>query len=91
MDNNNTDGLILYEHFTCPFCFMTRRIIKQLGITIARRDILKNSAYRQELLEGGGKSQVPCLRIAQEQQVIWLYESSDIIKFLKTRFAETTD
>jgi glutathione S-transferase len=38
--------------------------------------------YRQELLEQGGKVKVPCLRIEQDGQVKWLYESNDIIAYL---------
>ncbi len=87
MQKSDTDDLVLYEYFTCPFCFMTRRVIKQLGINIERRDILKNSDFRQELTKGGGKPQVPCLRIEENNQVTWLYESADIISFLKSRFA----
>ncbi len=87
MPKSDTQVLVLYEYFTCPYCFMTRRVIKQLGIDIERRDILKNSYFRQELINGGGKSQVPCLRIDENNQVIWLYESVDIIRYLKSRFA----
>jgi glutaredoxin len=90
MENNDTQGLVLYEYFACPFCFMTRRAIKQFGVDIERRDILKYSNYKQQLIEGGGKSQVPCLRIEEDQQVSWLYESADIIGFLTTRFAKST-
>jgi len=81
--------LVLYEYFTCPFCFMTRRVIKQLGVEIERRDILQDPDYRQELIQGGGKSQVPCLRINSGSTVTWLYESADIIKYLKARFASS--
>ncbi len=88
MLKNDTHGLVLYEYFTCPFCFMTRRVMTQLGIDIERRDILKNADFRQELVKGGGKSQVPCLRIEENDQVTWLYESADIISYLKARFAD---
>ncbi len=86
MEKTDHQGLILYEYYTCPFCFMTRRVIKQLGVEIEHRDILKNPDYRQELIQGGGKSQVPCLRIESGQHITWLYESADIIKYLKTVF-----
>ncbi len=41
-----------------------------------------------ELRKGGGKSQVPCLRIEHESEkgkvsVQWLYESEDIIAYIK--------
>ncbi len=85
----DTHDLVLYEYFTCPFCFMTRRVIKQLGIDIEHRDILMHADYRQELIEGGGKSQVPCLRIKENNQITWLYESAEIISYLKSRFADS--
>jgi len=34
-------------------------------------------------LEGGGRPTVPCLRILKEDGVFWLYESEDIIEYLK--------
>ncbi len=41
----------------------------------------KNKA---ELIAGGGKKQVPCLRIDSENgDVQWMYESDDIIHYLK--------
>ncbi len=86
MNQDDTQGLTLYEYFTCPFCYMTLRAILQLGLEIERRDILKNSDYKQELIEGGGKSQVPCLRIENNKQVAWMYESAEIIGYLKGRF-----
>ncbi|WP_193678902.1 MULTISPECIES: glutathione S-transferase N-terminal domain-containing protein, partial [Gammaproteobacteria] len=42
---------------------------------------------RQALLEGGGKVKVPCLRIEENGQVRWMYESSEIIAYLEGRFA----
>ena len=39
-----------------------------------------------ELIRGGGSPTVPCLRIEDSSgDVRWLYESLDIIKFLKER------
>jgi len=34
-------------------------------------------------MQGGGKTQVPCLRIEQAGgEVEWMYESDDIIRYL---------
>ena len=38
--------------------------------------------HHLELLKGGGKGQVPCLRIESEGQVEWMYESDEIINYL---------
>ena len=41
-----------------------------------------------ELIRGGGKSQVPCLRIDHPGGTTqWMYESTDIIAYLRRRFA----
>lgn len=40
--------------------------------------------HAQALMQGGGKTQVPCLRIEQaDGGVEWMYESDDIIQYLK--------
>jgi glutathione S-transferase len=43
-----------------------------------------------ELIEQGGKRQVPCLRITKEDgEVEWLYESKEIRRYLQERYGET--
>ncbi len=39
-----------------------------------------------KLNRGGGKTQVPCLRIEETgtDTVMWLYESDDILSYIKT-------
>jgi len=72
----------LYQFKACPFCVKVRRSIKREGLKIETRDAKNDEQYRQELLEQGGKVKVPCLRIDQDGQVKWLYESNDIIAYL---------
>ena len=83
----DTASLSLYQFFACPFCIKTRRKIYQLNLPIAKRSISKGSPYRDELLEHGGKVQAPCLKIESEDGVTWMYESSEIIAYLQTRYA----
>jgi glutaredoxin len=86
--DTETQNLIMYEFKTCPFCIKTRRAIKRLSLNIERRDTQHNPEYRQELLEGGGKIKVPCLRIVDDKGAdTWMYESDDIIHYLQERFA----
>ena len=80
-------GHSLYQFFACPFCVKTRRAMHRLGIDIELRDINKTPNYRAELASGGGRVKVPCLRIEEDQQVRWLYESNDIIAYLEQRIA----
>jgi glutaredoxin len=82
---DETSGLSLYEFYACPFCVKTRRAIHRLNIDISTRDIRKNPDYYQEL-EAQGSTQVPCLKIEKDNEVQWLYESSDIIHYLNSRY-----
>lgn len=83
-----TRGLTLYQFRTCPFCIRTRRAIKRLSLDIETRDAQHDTASRAQLLEGGGKVKVPCLRICNDNdKVQWVYESRDIIRYLQENFA----
>jgi glutaredoxin len=81
-------NLVLYQFKTCPFCIKVRREVNRLSLTIEMRDAQKNPQHRADLLQGGGQIKVPCLQIKDEQgNVQWLYESSEINKYLHQRFA----
>ena len=82
---NAVKDLSLYQFYACPFCVKARRAIHQLNVTIETRDINKNPMHREQLEIGGGKVKVPCLRIEEGDNVRWLYESDDIIRFLEMR------
>jgi glutaredoxin len=77
-------GLALYQYEACPFCVKVRRFLRASGASLPLRDA-KAEPCRAELLRGGGKLQVPCLRVENGGDVRWLYESGDIIAFLKER------
>jgi len=77
----------LYQYFACPFCIKTRRAIHRLNIPVEYRDAQpRDGEYRRELAQEGGQIKVPCLRIEQDDKVIWLYESNDIITYLNQQF-----
>jgi glutaredoxin 2 len=86
-------NLALYHYQSCPFCGIAREAIKFMdGLNIEQRDILKVPVYRKELVQGGGKPQVPCLKIETNNGTIeWLYESRDIIQYLKRHDAALTE
>jgi glutaredoxin len=71
--------LTLYIMDTCPYCHRVLNYLEQHQIKVAQKDIAKNSAHRKELLDIGGKTQVPCLVIDGNA----LYESADIIQWFK--------
>lgn len=80
--------LTLYQHNLCPFCIKTRRALHQLNVSVEIRDIKKDPQYRDELQSGGGKIQVPCLRIEEAEGFRWMYESNDINHYLQGRFGQ---
>ena len=83
-----TKKLKLYQFNACPFCVKVRRAMKKLSLKIEIRDAQNNEKFRQELAAQGGKIKVPCLRIEEgENQYTWMYESNDIIAYLKKHFA----
>ncbi|WP_298940201.1 glutaredoxin [uncultured Psychromonas sp.] len=76
-------SMSLYYYDACPFCAMTRKAIQKLGVSIEPRNIQQNNQHRSDLIQGGGKKQVPCLRIEHSNgETQWLYESSDIVNFI---------
>lgn len=84
-----TRNLTLYQFRACPFCIKVRRAMKRLSLNIETRDAQKDGRAREELLQGGGKIKVPCLKVTDEHgNATWMYESSEIIGYLRQRFAQ---
>lgn len=76
--------LALYHFDSCPFCLRVRRELARLGAEIELRNVHRDRSRYDELVRGGGKQQVPCLRIESDDGTVeWLYESSDIISRLQ--------
>lgn len=80
-----SESLELYYYLECPYCRIVLDAIDELGIAdaIALKNIRKDEQARQTLIEVGGKQQVPCLFIDGSP----LYESRDIVEWLRRRFA----
>ena len=81
-----TQGMQLFQYQACPFCVKVRRAIRRNGLNMTLVDA-KQADKRQELAEQGGHIKVPCLRIEENNNVTWMYESSDIINYLEKKFA----
>lgn len=78
--------MVLYQYRTCPNCIRTRHEIRRLSLPIELRDPRK-PAHRAELPAGSGPLKVPCLKITDpEGRDKWLYDSREIIAFLKAEF-----
>lgn len=79
--------LALYQYEACPFCVKVRRAMKRQSLPIQTKDAKRCETSREELLQGGGKLKVPCLQIKDSDgNVSWIYESSEIIRYLEERF-----
>ena len=77
--------LVLYYFPTCPYCKKVTRFIDEHDLEeIELKNINQNQEAEEELIETGGKRQVPCLFIDGEP----LYESNDIINWLKSNIVE---
>ena len=74
--------LSLYYSPWCPFCVRVVNALKRMSVKVELRDTGDRN-FLLQLKNGGGKTQVPCLLIDNGGQKQWLYESDDIITYLK--------
>jgi len=76
--------LTLYHMGHCPYCKRVIKTIQSSKITVTYKDLDVHEKFRKELISGGGKQQVPCLLMTEKgNSDRWLYESQDIINFIK--------
>lgn len=81
-------GHQLYYSSTCPYCIFVRLALWWLNLEIPLKEIMYHPGNKADLIAGGGKSQVPCLRIEGENgKVRWMYESVDIVRYMKSGLA----
>lgn len=80
--------LALYQFASCPFCIKVRQEMRRLSLKVELLDARNSPEHRQALLTQGGSPKVPCLKIADaDGKAKWLYESKDIIVYLRQQFA----
>lgn len=80
---NLVHNITLYHRPTCPFCIRVKNALKELNLTLAEENITTNYEAQRELIEQGGRRQVPALKIRENNGAErWLYESGDIIRYL---------
>lgn len=73
---------VLYYKPTCPYCQKVLHFMAAHDLECALRNTLDDE-QRRALVEIGGKQQVPCLVIDGKA----MYESDDIIAYLRTKIA----
>ena len=88
LNGKQIGGYQLYYFSTCPYCIFVRLALWWLNLEIPLKEIMYHPDNKADLIAGGGKSQVPCLRIEGENgEVRWMYESTDIVRYLKSVLA----
>jgi glutathione S-transferase len=75
-----------YRLYYSNYCFFCQKVL--MALRGREHPIeLANTAqgdHRAELIQGGGKGQVPCLRIEKhEGSIEWMYESDDILDYIR--------
>jgi glutaredoxin len=81
-------SLALYQFKTCPFCIKVRQEMRRLSLNMPHLDAQGEGPNRARLLQEGGKAKVPCLQVTDAAgQSQWIYESADIVAYLRGRFA----
>jgi glutaredoxin len=81
-------SLALYQFSTCPFCIKVRQEMRRLSLPIEKRDAQHHADNRNELMQGSGAAKVPCLKITEaDGQTRWLQDSTEIVAYLRRRFA----
>lgn len=76
--------LNLYYKPTCPYCQRVLAANETIKAPVELKDVLTDPANKAELLEKGGKPQVPFLE--DTDRGVSLYESMDIIEYLRTHY-----
>lgn len=71
----------LFVGTACPHCKKVENFMEENNIKIEIVNINEDREAMKELIQNGGKRQVPCLFHDGK----YLYESNDIIEFLKNK------
>lgn len=86
--NEKMKDFTLYQYKACPFCVKVRREMKRSSLNIETKDAKRCESSKEELLAGGGQLKVPCLKINENGEEKWMYESKEIISYLNNRFGQ---
>jgi len=70
-------NLMLFYNPECPYCKKVLGFLEKINKDIPKRNTASDLNAKNELMQVGGKTQVPCLLINGKA----LYESQDIINW----------
>lgn len=83
--SKNMPMLTLYYKPTCPYCQHVLGEAEDMGVQFRLKDVDSDPSLYEELIEQGGKHQVPFL--IDSERGVKLYESENIIAYLKEHYA----
>ena len=81
------DPLVLYNMEGSPYCRKVREALCELDLEFVVRNMPKGSPKRQDLVERGGKFQVPYLVDPNTGEE--MFESDDIVAYLHASYGST--
>lgn len=76
--------LLLYYKPTCPYCQRVLEANETIKAPLELRNVSADQTFFAELLEKGGKRQVPFLHDTERN--VSMYESLDIIEYLRQNY-----
>ncbi len=79
--------LTLYVKTGCPYCEHVIDVASELGVDYERKNI-QDAGVAEELIEKGGKRQMPYL--IDHARNVAMYESEDIIAYMKEHYPHKT-
>ncbi len=74
---------VLYTKSGCPFCNRVLDYVEENNIQIDERNVYESEIAMKELMEKGGKRQIPFLHDTDKD--VMMYESADIIEYFKSQ------
>lgn len=80
--------LTLYYKPSCPFCQRVLQMAENFNVELELKDVSEDETAMAELLEKGGKQQVPFL--VDTEKNVSMYESSDIIDYMRENKGSAT-
>jgi len=77
--------LTMYVKTGCPYCAAALAKVEELGLAVEQKNIA-DDAVAAELVEKGGKRQVPYL--VDTDRGVEMYESGDIVDYLGEHYGK---
>ncbi len=77
----------LFKTDLCGFCYRVRSFLEANNIEVPLRDVNQDQDAFRELLDATRRTTVPCLRIQRGDDVEWMFESMDIMRYLAEQHA----